>query len=585
MPAQSSAPPPAPICSACAIGEQYGLCRSCAASLPSSEGESSDWSEEEDSGPFLAALNAAAASPPCLPAPTNAGSASDGRELRRHRISNADARAAYIVRTSNLLIGVQDGAHCDQCGAPTRRRCAACLAPGPAPPHTPPPGIGELCTNAGARPLCADCAADGSVLACRPCRSASHPARRPSCLAPARTLAAIRRDRLRGQLAHEAGRRAAADTDGGARPTSGHPAPQHTTPPGIVEPCAESKARSPCAEPAAGCGVEPCHPCGGDDWPSLNSAGAPPVRARAFATRIRPDEQPCSQESTRDSTADGQCRPEGPDEPVPSAPASGFGDSCGAEESRQDGLSGRTPPCAAPPCRTKPPFFNDTFEQRRLRISCHTARRAMIAACLPWAAAGTGPCSPCGVPTSLACVACDARRRLHTRCPDDVARAERLAAFYVHYVCWRCRDDDSVRCCLPCLDVFGDGSDDPFKGGFRTWEELAELNHSATSLAVANAGPCGSCGATTPHTCAACPARRTLLVRTTRSGAGQNPNEAFRAQPLCPRCRDDADLRCCTPCRNAFGCASGDAFPGGFPTWQELVDLNGEAGTAVPISD
>jgi len=65
------------------------------------------------------------------------------------------------------------------------------------------------------------------------------------------------------------------------------------------------------------------------------------------------------------------------------------------------------------------------------------------------------------------------------RIPDGDKREERLAAFYVSYLCSRCRDDNSVRCCLPCLDVLGHDSDDPFRGGFHTWEELAELNAGA----------------------------------------------------------------------------------------------------------
>ena len=60
-------------------------------------------------------------------------------------------------------------------------------------------------------------------------------------------------------------------------------------------------------------------------------------------------------------------------------------------------------------------------------------------------------------------------------------RGEQLSAFHVRPLCSQCRDDDGVRCCAPCLDAFGGDPDDPFRGGFPTWEELVELNGEAAT--------------------------------------------------------------------------------------------------------
>ena len=123
----------------------------------------------------------------------------------------------------------------------------------------------------------------------------------------------------------------------------------------------------------------------------------------------------------------------------------------------------------------------DTEALRRVRVGCRAARKAFVAASLPRACAGTGFCSPCGALTSLRCEACPTRRRVLALIPDDGERGERLAAYRISSLCLGCRDDEDVRCCLSCLDVLGHGSDDPFRGGFHTWDELAALGTGAAA--------------------------------------------------------------------------------------------------------
>ena len=181
LPAQAAAPPPAPICSDCATGELDGLCRGCADVYRGSDDEADDGSDDEVGGSSpTAAHGAPAESPPCLPLPATVGPVPNGDDLRRQRISCTDARAAFIVRTNDLLIAFPDGAPCNQCGSPTKLRCGACIALGrPAPPSSQYAEEGGPCPSARALPLCRDCGADNGVAACRRCNGTGSPAHHP----------------------------------------------------------------------------------------------------------------------------------------------------------------------------------------------------------------------------------------------------------------------------------------------------------------------------------------------------------------------------------------------------------------------
>ena len=94
--------------------------------------------------------------------------------------------------------------------------------------------------------------------------------------------------------------------------------------------------------------------------------------------------------------------------------------------------------------------------ERRLRVECPAARQALVEQSARNPCFEVYPCNQCGIPTARCCGACRVRRGIGVPSSGSHGIGETGRGPHEKALCRNCEDDDSLRCCRTCFDLFGD---------------------------------------------------------------------------------------------------------------------------------